>query len=132
MNVEQIKNEVTFKAVASSGPGGQHANKVATKVQLEFDVINSYAFAEAEKQTILENLKSQLTQQGSIKISCQESRSQAKNKELVLKKLINLLAGASQRKKKRKKTAIPKIAKLKRLRAKKLNSEKKQNRKFKY
>ncbi|WP_244895629.1 alternative ribosome rescue aminoacyl-tRNA hydrolase ArfB [Nonlabens tegetincola] len=121
-----------FKAVASSGPGGQHANKVATKVQLEFDVINSYAFAEAEKQTILDNLKSQLTQQGSIKISCQESRSQAKNKELVLKKLINLLAGASQRKKKRKKTAIPKIAKLKRLRAKKLNSEKKQNRKFKY
>ncbi|ARN72143.1 aminoacyl-tRNA hydrolase [Nonlabens tegetincola] len=132
MNVEQIKNEVMFKAVASSGPGGQHANKVATKVQLEFDVINSYAFAEAEKQTILDNLKSQLTQQGSIKISCQESRSQAKNKELVLKKLINLLAGASQRKKKRKKTAIPKIAKLKRLRAKKLNSEKKQNRKFKY
>jgi len=60
MDVDQVLKEVKYTAVASSGPGGQHANKVATKVQLELDVVNSLAFAKAEHAQIIKSLKSRL------------------------------------------------------------------------
>lgn len=132
MDVDQLHKEVKYTAVASSGPGGQHANKVATKVQLELDVVNSSAFAKAEYAQILKSLKSRLTQNGILKLSCQESRSQAKNKELAFKKLITILHNAAIIPKRRRKRSIPKAVKRKRLNDKRKHSEKKENRRFKY
>lgn len=132
MDIELLHKEVQYKAVASSGPGGQNVNKVATKVQLYFDVLNSIAFAKAEHERIKIALKKQLTTEGILQLNCQESRSQAKNKELVFKKLLALLSKASVVVKERKKRSIPKSVKRKRLNDKKKHSEKKKDRNFKY
>jgi ribosome-associated protein len=130
MDITQLEKEVSYTAVASSGPGGQHANKVATKVLLEFDIENSLAFAKGEHSRILEALTSQLTKENLLKISCQESRSQAKNKELAFAKLVKLLKKAATPKKVRRKRVVPASVKRKRLNDKKKHSEKKANRKY--
>ncbi|MGB5980755.1 MAG: alternative ribosome rescue aminoacyl-tRNA hydrolase ArfB [Nonlabens sp.] len=132
MNINQIHREVTYKAVTSSGAGGQHVNKVATKVQLSFDVLNSLAFAKAEHSRIMENVKNRLTKDGSLMLSDQTSRSQSSNKERVFKSLIAILETAARPRKVRKKRTIPKSVKRKRLNEKKKHSEKKQNRNYRY
>jgi ribosome-associated protein len=132
MNIELLHKEVQYKAVASSGPGGQNVNKVATKVQLFFNVIDSLAFAEAEHERIKTALKKQLNAEGVLQLNCQESRSQAKNKELVFKKLLSVLSKASAVLKVRRKRSIPKSVKRKRLKDKKKHSEKKKARNYKY
>jgi ribosome-associated protein len=132
MDIDIIHKEVQYKAVTSSGPGGQHVNKVATKIQLYFDVLNSLAFAKAEHERIITKLKNQLTNEGLLIIGCQESRSQSKNKELGFKKLIVVLSQAALKPKVRKKSNIPKAIKRKRLNEKKKHSEKKKNRGFNY
>ncbi|WP_194851445.1 alternative ribosome rescue aminoacyl-tRNA hydrolase ArfB [Nonlabens antarcticus] len=131
MDIEQLHKEVSYTAVASSGPGGQHANKVATKVLLEFDIENSTAFAKGEHSRILEALQGQLTKENLLKISCQESRSQAKNKELAFAKLVKLLKKSATPKKVRRKRVVPASVKRKRLNDNKKHSEKKANRRFK-
>ncbi len=130
MDLSQLEKDVTYTAVASSGPGGQHANKVATKVLLELDIEGSSAFAKAEKERILEALQNQLTKGNLLKISCQESRSQAKNKELAFAKLVKLLRKSAKPKKVRRKRVVPASVKRKRLNDKKKHSEKKANRNF--
>lgn len=132
MNIELLHKEVQYKAVTSSGPGGQHVNKVATKIQLYFDVLNSLAFAEAEHERIKTALKKKLNAEGVLQLNCQESRSQAKNKELVFKKLLSVLSKASAVLKARRKRSIPKSVKRKRLKDKKKHSEKKKDRNYKY
>jgi ribosome-associated protein len=132
MNTELLHKEIDYKAVASSGPGGQNVNKVATKVQLYFDVLNSLAFAKAEHERIKIALDKQLTKEGILQINCQESRSQSKNKELVFKKLLAILSKASVIPKLRKKRIIPRSVKRKRLNNKKKQSEKKKDRGFKF
>ncbi len=132
MDTELLHKEVDYKAVASSGPGGQNVNKVATKVQLYFDVLNSLAFAKAEHERIKVTLHQQLTKEGILQINCQESRSQSKNKELVFKKLLAILSKASVIPKLRKKRIIPRSIKRKRLNKKKKHSEKKKDRGFKF
>ncbi|PPK96785.1 MULTISPECIES: alternative ribosome rescue aminoacyl-tRNA hydrolase ArfB [Nonlabens] len=132
MNIEQLHKEVQYKAVASSGPGGQNVNKVATKVQLYFDVLNSLAFAKAEHERIKTALFKQLTSDGVLQVNCQESRSQAKNKELVFKKLLAILSKASVIIKVRRKRTVPKSVKRKRLNDKKKHSDKKKDRNYRY
>jgi ribosome-associated protein len=132
MNIEQLHKEVDYKATTSSGPGGQHVNKVATRVVLDFDVLNSLAFAKAEHQRIINALQKQLTNDGFLQISCQESRSQSKNKELVFKKLLGILSKAAVVPKKRKKRTTPKWVKRKRLNDKKKHSDKKKDRNYRY
>ena len=61
MNSSILKSEITLKAIKSSGSGGQHVNKVATKIELQFHVLNSLALTQQEKALILVNLKSRLT-----------------------------------------------------------------------
>ncbi len=131
MDLEQLQKEVKYTAVASSGPGGQHANKVATKVLLEFDILNSTAFAKAEHDRILNALKGQLTKENLLKLSCQESRSQASNKEIAFAKLVKLLKNAATPKKVRRKRVVPASVKRKRLNDKKKHSDKKADRRFK-
>ena len=132
MDLEQLHREVTYTATTSSGAGGQHVNKVATKVQLELDVLKSTAFAKAEHSRIIDAIKNRLTKDGRLQLSSQDTRSQAANKEKVFKKLLGILTEAAKPKKVRRKRVVPKHKKRKRLNEKKKHSEKKANRKFKY
>lgn len=119
MNSKAIIQELQFKAVRSSGAGGQHVNKVASKIELFFDVTNSSAISDDEKTLILKNLKSKLTKDNVLILSCDESRSQHKNKELVIEKFLTLIVNSLKIPKKRKATKPTKSSIDKRIEKKK-------------
>ena len=123
-----IVSEATWKAVRSSGPGGQHVNKTASKVVVQFDVPNSSALNEEEKQLVLKKLSSRLTTEGVLILEGSSTRSQHKNKDLTLESLKEIIMESLKKPKPRKKTKPSKASKLKRLREKKIQAEKKGNR----
>ena len=129
MNQEHLISELSFKAVLSSGSGGQHVNKVATKVELYFDLENSQNITEEEKDKLKKFLKNKLNKEGILMLQCSQTRSQFKNKELVIAKFIELIEEGLKEQKKRIPTKTPKAAKRKRLKAKKQKAEKKASRK---
>lgn len=128
MEPEVIIKEFNFKAVRSSGAGGQHVNKTSSKVELYFHIENSKGLSEEEKSRLAKKLENRITASGEIILSSELSRSQHKNKEDVQKKFFELIEGALKKPKPRKKTGVSRASKLKRLRNKKLNAEKKANR----
>jgi len=125
MNAEKIIKELKFKAVRSSGAGGQHVNKVSSKVELLFDLQNSTEFTEEEKELLLQKLKSKLTKENVLLLSCDESRSQHKNKELVIKRFLTQIINSLKVPKKRKATKPSKSSIQKRLDKKKKHAYKK-------
>jgi ribosome-associated protein len=129
MDKELLISEVTFKAVRSSGPGGQNVNKVASKILLSFDLVLSKALTEDEKALLQIKLASKLSQENILLITSQEDRSQIKNKEIAIKKFLKILENGLKIDKLRKETKIPRSIKEKRLNAKKVMSVLKQNRK---
>ena len=90
MEIEKIKSELIYKAVRSSGAGGQNVNKVSSKVVLSFDLLNSQALSEEEKELILVKLSSRLTSEKILILNCDEDRSQLKNKNIVTKRFLDL------------------------------------------
>ena len=131
MNREIIKNEIQYKAVRSSGAGGQHVNKVASKVVVTWAIAHSEGISSNEKEVLLTKLANKISKEGLFIIESSETRSQHKNKEIGISRLFALLERALQREKKRIPTKTPKSVIRKRLEDKQRNSEKKQNRKFK-
>jgi len=129
MQIEVVIQECAFKAVRSSGAGGQHVNKVSSKIELTFDVKNSKGLSAVEKFRIQKKIPSKLTKDGLLLLQCSESRSQHKNKELVIKRFVVLLKSGIVIPKKRIKTKIPKSVIRKRLKNKNLRAQLKQNRK---
>ena len=129
MDVELLKSELTYKYVRSSGSGGQHVNKVSSKAELYFNLEDSSVFDEVEKQKLSEFLNNRLNKDGVVVLACDESRSQFRNKAIVTQRFINLIEEGLKEQKKRYPTRIPRSAKRKRLNNKRINSEKKTNRK---
>jgi len=129
VTANDLINEIKFTTARSSGPGGQHANKVETKVQLYFDVHNSEVLSDIQKAMIATKAGNKINKQGQLIISEESKRSQLNNKTLALKKLDRLLARAFTTKKKRKPTKPGKAAIQDRLNKKKQHSEKKKLRK---
>lgn len=129
MNKEKLHTELQFKAIRSSGAGGQHVNKVSSKIELTFSVRQSNGLTDDEKELLYKNLANKLTKESTLILTCQESRSQHRNKELVIERFFNLIAKSLIIPKVRKKTKPSKLARQKRLNAKKRISEKKENRK---
>ncbi|WP_298116701.1 alternative ribosome rescue aminoacyl-tRNA hydrolase ArfB [Flavobacterium sp.] len=129
MDKEKIISELNFKAVRSSGAGGQNVNKVSSKVVLSFDLVNSQSLSEEEKERSQRKLKSKLTLDGILILNCDEDRSQLKNKEIVTKRFLEMIEKSLVIPKERKATRIPKSVIEKRLKDKSSNSEIKQNRK---
>jgi len=129
MNAETLLKELEFKAVRSSGPGGQHVNKTASKVEVSFHINNSEALTEEEKEQLALQLSNKITSEGYLKLTSSETRSQHKNKELVTQRLIDLIEKNRKKPKPRKKTKPSKASKEKRLTNKKEQSIKKGNRK---
>jgi ribosome-associated protein len=121
--------EFEFLTSRSSGPGGQNVNKVNTKVELRFQVFKSENLNEEEKITISEKLKNKINTEGFLVITCQTERSQLRNKELVIEKFFQILEKALHKPKKRRATKVPKSVKEKRLKTKKITSERKSSRK---
>lgn len=128
LDKETILNELRFKAVRSSGPGGQNVNKVSTKVVLAFDITSSKALSIIEKERILQKLANRINKEQQLVLHCDESRSQQKNKALVIDRFLLLLDQTLMVPKKRKKTNPSRSATEKRLKAKKKASQKKSDR----
>lgn len=129
MNQVQLLNELQFKGIRSSGSGGQHVNKVATKVELQFNIDHSQAFTNEEKLRLSSALRSKINKNGFLVMQCGDTRSQHRNKEILKKRLIALFEYHLKPKKVRRKTKIPNAAKIKRLQAKRRVADKKANRK---
>ncbi|WP_430466929.1 alternative ribosome rescue aminoacyl-tRNA hydrolase ArfB [Winogradskyella ouciana] len=129
MDAKALKSELTYKAVRSSGSGGQNVNKVASKVVLYFDLEASSVFSEEEKELLRAFFSNRLNKKGVLILSSDESRSQFRNKALVTQRFLELVEEGLKEDKERKPTKIPKAVKRKRLENKRKNSEKKANRK---
>ena len=129
MNVEILLTELNFKGIRSSGPGGQHVNKTASKVEVSFDLESSQALSEVEKERLRSKLASNISTEGIITLQCGETRSQHRNKAIVIERLIELLQQNLKVAKKRKKTKPSKNAIERRLKSKKEHALKKSNRK---
>jgi ribosome-associated protein len=128
MEIDKIISELSFKAVRSSGAGGQNVNKVSSKVVLSFDLKNSQALTEEEKLLVETKLSSRLTTDAILILNCDEDRSQFRNKEIVIKRFLELIKNALFVPKERKPTRIPKSVIRKRIKDKKTVSEVKKNR----
>ena len=115
MNIENLIKELNFKFTRSSGAGGQHVNKVSTKVVLRFDVIHSVALSEEEIEILSTRLENKISKEGILSLTSDATRSQLKNKEQVTKRFVEP-------------TKRPKSANLKRLQKKKNRAETKANR----
>lgn len=129
MDITLLKSELTYKFVRSSGSGGQHVNKVSSKAELYFNLKDSEVFSDHEKEKLSEFFHNRLNKEGVVVLACDESRSQFRNKAIVTQRFINLIEEGLKEQKKRRPTRIPRSVKLKRLNSKRINSEKKANRK---
>jgi len=122
-------NEITFDFIRSSGPGGQNVNKVATAVQLRFDMRNSPSISEAVKARLRKIAGKRVSIQGILILDARRHRSQSKNREDALNRLKELIIRSLAEPKPRRKTKPTLASKEKRLRDKKARSRIKESRK---
>lgn len=128
MKTNQLLTELQFKAVRSSGAGGQNVNKVSSKVVLTFNLNASQTFSPEEKEWLFQKLHHKLSAESLLIINCDENRSQLKNKTIVTKRFLEMIDQALKVPKIRKPTRIPRSIIEKRIKAKRNLSATKQNR----
>ncbi|MBN8868809.1 MAG: aminoacyl-tRNA hydrolase [Solirubrobacterales bacterium] len=114
--------EITLRASRSSGPGGQHANVTASRIEAVFEVESSFALDDAQKARIVRKLGPVVT------AVSQDARSQTRNRDLALERLESKLAGALAVPRRRRATRPSRAAKQKRLESKRHQSRKKRDR----
>ena len=129
MNKDILQSELQFKAVRSSGAGGQNVNKVASKVELVFDLEASLGLMDDEKVLLKQSIRNRLTKENVLLLQCEESRSQHKNKTIVIERFFDLLEEGLIIPKERIPTKTPRAVVRKRLKAKRKVSDKKAKRK---
>ena len=126
---EAFAQECVFKTSRSGGKGGQNVNKVETKVELLFDINASNLFSAEQKETLTQKLMARIIDGSVLQLTASTERSQLKNKELAIKKAIELIQKALKPKKARKATKPTLVSIEKRLSSKQLKSMKKELRK---
>lgn len=131
-NSEDLMTELSFKTARSGGKGGQHVNKVSSKVLLIWDLQNSNVFDEEEKALLKDRLFNRLTKHDMLQLESSEDRSQLRNKEIVIERFLNLINESLIPDKPRIPTKIPKRIVLERLDRKKKLASKKSDRQWKY
>jgi ribosome-associated protein len=126
--VEIPEQELTFEFIRSSGPGGQNVNKVSTAVRLRFDVRNSAVLPDEVKARLVALAGRRVTKEGEIVLLGQRHRTQEKNRQDVLARLAELVERALVAPRKRRATKPTRAAGARRLRAKKLQADRKRGR----
>ena len=116
------RRELVVSFSASGGPGGQHANKAATRVELVFDVEHSPSLLPVQRERVLEKLGP------TIRVVVDDERSQARNRAIAEERFVARLAQALHVEAPRRKTKPSRGAKERRLQGKKQRSETKANR----
>jgi ribosome-associated protein len=116
-------SEVSYRFSRSSGPGGQHVQKSATRVELLFDVVNSPSLTEAQRSKVLERLKGYIDTSGLLHLTAQSERSQLRNREEVTARFEALMRQALRKRKRRKPTRPSAGSKERRIRKKKHRSQ---------
>jgi ribosome-associated protein len=117
------ESEIQFDFVRSSGPGGQNVNKVATAVQLRFDVANSPSLDDAIRQRLIALAGGRVTEKGILIIEARRFRTQNANRQDALNRLIALVRKAAEKPRTRHKTRPTPASKERRLESKRLRSE---------
>ena len=121
--------EFVFIASRSSGPGGQHVNKVSTRIELRLDIPGSKLLKEEEKLILMDKLANRISKEGILILASQSGRSQYNNRTEVTERLYKLVEKALTPVKRRRPTRPTNASKIKRLESKQLRSEKKLRRK---
>jgi ribosome-associated protein len=102
--IDLDEGEVSYEFMRSSGPGGQNVNKVATAVQLRFDVARSPSLPEEVRARLMRLAGQRLTSDGVLIIEARPTRSQTRNREAALEQLVELIRKAAIPPRKRRKT----------------------------
>jgi ribosome-associated protein len=121
-------DEMRFRASRAGGPGGQHVNKAATRVEVRWNVARSPSLSERQRTRLLERLAGRIDARGNLRVVADERRSQRRNREAATARLRALVAGALQVRKPRKRTRPPRSAEEKRLAEKRRRAERKRRR----
>ena len=129
MNIQLLHKELKFRTSRSSGSGGQHVNKVATRVELIFDLTHSEVLTSEQKELLQKSLKNRLTKDGLLIISSQSSRSQLRNRKKTLEKFDQVITEGLIPEKERKEVKTLQSEPKKRLKQKRQHAEKKSARK---
>lgn len=122
------EHELEITASRSGGAGGQHVNKTDTKITIRWNIKNSNALTDEQKQRIVAKLQSRITEDGDIIVHNSESRSQQQNKKNALNNLAAIIRNALHIEKKRIATKVSKALKEARLKSKAHRSSIKQMR----
>lgn len=127
-NIAIDESEIQEEFVRSSGPGGQNVNKVASAVQLRFDVVNSATLPADARRRLLQLAGNRVSKEGILIVTTSRHRSQRRNRQDALDQLVALIRQAAQKPKPRRKTKPTAASKRRRLEKKRQRSEIKRNR----
>lgn len=117
------EREISEEFIRAAGPGGQHVNKVASAVQLRFDIAHSPSLPEEVRQRLLRQVRHRLTDEGVLIITAREARTQVQNRAAALAQFVEIVRRATIAPKPRRKTAPSATAKAQRLQRKRQRSD---------